>query len=91
MAVTSSVLYPIIIKLGIDPVHYGIIVILNLMIGNLTPPVGPVLFVVATVWRCSIFQSRHTFPFILPLLVVMLLITHIPQIVLFIPNMFVKH
>ena len=57
MAVTSSVLYPIIIKLGIDPVHYGIIVILNLMIGNLTPPVGPVLFVVATVGDVPFFKA----------------------------------
>jgi len=88
----APIFYPIIVKLGIDPVHFGIIVILNLMIGNLTPPVGPVLFVVATIGKVPFFKAfRYTLPFILPLLIVLLLITYIPQIVLFIPNMFMGH
>lgn len=88
----APIFYPIIMKLGIDPVHFGIIVILNLMIGNLTPPVGPVLFVVATIGKVPFFKAfRYTLPFILPLLIVLLLITYIPQIVLFIPNMFMSN
>jgi len=88
----APIFYPIIVNLGIDPVHFGIIVILNLMIGNLTPPVGPVLFVVATIGKVPFFKAfRYTLPFILPLLIVLLLITYIPQIVLFIPNMFMSH
>ena len=84
----APIFYPVIVKLGIDPAHFGIVVILNLMIGNLTPPVGPVLFVVSTIGKVPFFQAfKHTLPFILPLLVVLLLITYIPQIVLFIPNL----
>ena len=88
----APIFYPIIMKLGIDPVHFGIIVILNLMIGNLTPPVGPVLFVVATIGKVPFFKAfRHTLPFILPLLIVLLLISYIPQIVLFVPNLFMSN
>jgi tripartite ATP-independent transporter DctM subunit len=84
----APIFYPIIVKLGIDPVHFGIVVILNLMIGNLTPPVGPVLFVVSTIGKVPFFTAfRHTLPFIVPLLIVLLLITYIPQIVLFLPNL----
>ena len=87
----NTIFYPVIVKLGIDPVHFGIVVILNLMIGNLTPPVGPVLFVVSTIGKIPFFRAfKHTFPFILPLLIVLLLITYIPQIVLFIPNLFMS-
>jgi len=87
----SPIFLPIIVKLGIDPVHFGIVVILNLMIGNLTPPVGPVLFVVSTIGKVPFQRAfKHTFPFILPLLVVLLLITYVPRIVLFIPNLFMK-
>ena len=87
----SPIFFPIIIKLGIDPVHFGIVVILNLMIGNLTPPVGPVLFVVSTMANVPFQRAfRKTLPFIVPLLVVLLLITYIPGIVLFIPNLFMN-
>ncbi len=87
----SPIFLPIINKLGIDPVHFGIVVILNLMIGNLTPPVGPVLFVVSTIGKVPFQRAfKHTLPFILPLLVVLVLITYVPSIVLFIPNLFLK-
>jgi tripartite ATP-independent transporter DctM subunit len=87
----APIFYPIIVKLGIDPAHFGIVVILNLMIGNLTPPVGPVLFVVSTIGKIPFLKAfKHTLPFILPLLIVLILITYIPQIVLFIPNLFMS-
>ncbi len=87
----SPIFLPIINKLGIDPVHFGIVVILNLMIGNLTPPVGPVLFVVSTIGRVPFQRAfKYTLPFIYPLLVVLILITYVPEIVLFIPNLFMK-
>ena len=87
----SPIFLPIINKLGIDPVHFGIVVILNLMIGNLTPPVGPVLFVVSTIGKVPFQRAfKHTLPFIVPLLVVLVLITYVPRIVLFIPDLFMK-
>ncbi|MBW2028115.1 MAG: TRAP transporter large permease [Deltaproteobacteria bacterium] len=85
----APIFYPLIGNLGIDPVHFGVVVILNLMIGNLTPPVGPVLFVVSTIGKVSFHRAfKATLPFILPLLVVLLLITYFPSIVLLIPNLF---
>lgn len=87
----APIFFPIIVKLGIDPVHFGIIVVLNLMIGNLTPPVGPVLYVVSAMGGISFQRAfRHTFPFIIPLLLVLFLITYIPSIVLFLPNLLMK-
>jgi len=87
----SPIFLPIIEKLGIDPVHFGVVVILNLMIGNLTPPVGPVLYVVSTMGGISFQKAfKVTLPFIIPLLVVLFLITYIPGIVMFIPNLVMK-
>jgi len=87
----APIFFPIIEKLGIDPVHFGVIVVLNLMIGNLTPPVGPVLYVVSTMGGISFQKAfRYTFPFIIPLLLVLFLITYIPGIVLFVPNLLMK-
>ncbi|MBW1997305.1 MAG: TRAP transporter large permease [Deltaproteobacteria bacterium] len=87
----APIFYPIMVELGIDSVHFGIVVILNLMIGNLTPPVGPVLFVVSTIGKVQFQRAfRATLPFIMPLLVVLLLITYFPGIVLFIPNLFMQ-
>jgi len=87
----APIFFPIIEKLGIDPVHFGVIVVLNLMIGNLTPPVGPVLYVASAMGGISFQRAfRYTFPFIIPLLVVLFLITYIPGIVLFLPNLLMK-
>ena len=84
----APIFQPIIVKLGIDPVHFGIIMILNLMIGTLTPPVAPVLYVVSTIGKVSFQRAfKSTLPFILPLLVVLLLITYFPIIVLWVPNL----
>ena len=87
----APIFQPVIQRLGIDPVHFGIVVILNLMIGNLTPPVGPVLYVVSTIGKISFERAfRSTAPFILPLLIVLFLITYIPSLVLWVPNLLMK-
>jgi len=84
----APIFLPVIQTLGIDPVHFGVIVVLNLMIGNLTPPVAPVLYVVSTMGKVPFLRAfTHTFPFIIPLLVVLILV---PSIVLFIPNLIMK-
>jgi TRAP-type C4-dicarboxylate transport system permease large subunit len=75
-------------KIGVDPIHLGVIVVLNLMIGLLTPPVGMVLFVVKEVAKISFEDMvKATMPFYVPLLFTLLLITYFPQIVMFIPNL----
>ncbi len=82
------VFIPLMQELGIDPVHFGVMMILNLMIGILTPPFGTVLFVLSSVAKVSVERvARDTAIFILPLFVVLILITLIPQLTLFLPNL----
>ncbi|WP_116654632.1 TRAP transporter large permease [Pelagibacterium sediminicola] len=87
ITILVPVLMPIAISAGIDPIHLGILLILNLMLGLLTPPVGMVLFVLSDVSGVPFERCvRATMPFILPLLIVLLLITFVPEIALWLPN-----
>ncbi len=82
------VLLPIAIQLGIDPVHFGVITVLNLMIGLITPPVGALLFIETKIAKIDInVLIREIWPHILVLVGVLLLITFVPQIVTFLPNL----
>jgi len=84
--VLVPVLMPIAAQYGIDPVHLGVIMILNLMIGSLTPPVGAVLFVVGSITRQPMgVVFRGVLPFLVPLVAVLLLLTVFPQIVTIVP------
>jgi TRAP-type C4-dicarboxylate transport system permease large subunit len=83
------VLMPIVQQLGIDPVHFGLVMVLNLMIGLLHPPMGMVLFVLARVANLSIEKTTMAIlPWLVPLLVSLLLITYIPAISLWLPRLF---
>jgi len=86
--VLVPVLMPIAAQFGIDPVHLGVIMILNLMIGSLTPPVGAVLFVVGSITRQPMgVVFRGVLPFLIPLVAVLLLLTVFPQIVTIVPTL----
>lgn len=86
--VLVPILLPISATYGIDPIHLGVIMILNLMIGSLTPPVGAVLFVVGAVTRRPMGELfRGILPFLLPLGIVLLLLTVFPAIVTIVPNL----
>ena len=88
ISILVPVLMPVAAQFGIDPVHLGIIVILNLMLGLLTPPVGMVLFVLARVSKVPFEQCvRATLPFLAPLLAVLLLLSFVPGLVLWLPNL----
>ncbi len=87
ITILVPVFMPIIAKLGIDPVHFGLVMILNLMIGLLTPPVGMVLFVLQKVARISFEATvKAVLPWLWPLLATLVLITYIPQLVLWLPG-----
>ncbi|WP_221801374.1 TRAP transporter large permease [Oceanobacter mangrovi] len=89
MLILLPILHPIAMTLGIDPTHFGIVVIFNLMIGLITPPMGICLFVsnsVANVGMGAI--SRRIMPMFLVELAVLAIITFIPQTVTFLPKMF---
>ncbi len=86
--ILAPILFPIAIKLGIDPVHLGIIMVVNLEIGMVTPPVGLNLFVTAGITRMSIMQvARAALPWTLVLLLFLVIITYVPAIALFLPNL----
>ena len=87
ITILTPVLLPVALKLGIDPVHFGLIMVLNLMIGLLTPPVGMVLYVLARVARISFEDTvKACAPWLVPLLLVLLLITFVPETVLWLPR-----
>jgi len=85
----TPILLPVVTQLGVDPIHFGIVMVLNLSIGLCTPPVGSVLFV-----GCGIAGTRIAdvikplLPLFLAMVVILLLITFIPQISLFLPRLF---
>ena len=84
----GPILKPVILGMGIDPVHFGVIFVLNLMIGLLTPPVGPVLFIMSNITGLPFEKiAKACFPFIIPLVIVLLLITYVPGFVLWLPNL----
>jgi len=86
--VLVPILMPIATQFGIDPVQLGVIMILNLMIGSLTPPVGAVLFVVGSITRRPMGELfRGILPFLIPLGVVLLLLTLFPPIVTTLPTL----
>jgi C4-dicarboxylate transporter DctM subunit len=91
LLVLVPMLFPVIDVVGIDRVHFGVVAVLNLMIGLLTPPVGVCLYIVSKVAKIS-FERAVTavWPFILVLLLVLVIITYIPAIVLYLPNAILK-
>ena len=85
------VLMPVVQQLGIDPVHFGLVMVLNLMIGLLHPPMGMVLYVLARVANLSIEKTTMAIlPWLVPLLVSLVLITYVPSISLWLPHLFYK-
>ena len=87
ITILVPVFMPILAKLGIDPVHFGLILVLNLMIGLLTPPVGMVLYVLQKVARISFERTvAAVLPWFIPLVGTLALITYVPQLVLWLPQ-----
>ena len=85
------VLLPIVKDLNIDLVHFGVVMVLNLMIGQVTPPFGVCLFIISDVAKIKLDRLyKPILPFLIPLVVVLLMCTYIPGIVTWLPNMLVK-
>ena len=89
ITILVPILVPICQKLGIDLVHFGLVMVLNLMIGLLHPPMGMVLFVLARVARLSVeATTRAILPWLFPLLGSLIVITYVPSLVLWLPKQF---
>ena len=86
--IVTPILLPVVMKFGVDPVHFGMIMLLNLGIGLCHPPVGAILFVGCAVGRVTIEQVvREIWPFYAVMFFVLMLITYIPAISLWLPRM----
>ncbi len=87
--ITTPILYPVVVGyLGMDPVQFGIMLILNLAIGLTTPPVGSALFVGCSIGKVSIEQAtRAIWPFYLVMVIALLFVTFVPGITLFLPSL----
>lgn len=87
LLIMAPILFPIAVKLGIDPIHLGIIMVVNMEIGMLTPPVGLNLFVISGVTGHSIgWAIKACVPWLLVLLTFLIIITYVPQVSLFLPE-----
>jgi len=86
--ILAPIFFPIATQLGIDPIHLGIIMVVNMEIGMITPPVGLNLFVTSGITGMNLVQvTRAALPWLTVLLVFLLLVTYVPQISLFLPNL----
>jgi TRAP-type C4-dicarboxylate transport system permease large subunit len=87
ITILVPLLLPIATQLGVDPVHFGLVMVLNLMIGLLHPPMGMVLFVLARVAKLSVERTTMAIlPWLFPLLLSLVVLTYVPQIVLWLPR-----
>jgi TRAP-type C4-dicarboxylate transport system permease large subunit len=89
IVITTPIFLPVATAFGVDPVHFGVILVLNLGIGLCTPPVGAVLFVGCAVGNISIWQAMRTiWPFYCAAVMTLLLVTYIPALSLWLPAVF---
>lgn len=88
LIILAPLLVPVVTQLGVDPIHFGLICIVNIMIGGITPPFGSMMFTCCTITGCELQDFvREAIPFILALLFALILITYIPIITLILPNL----
>jgi tripartite ATP-independent transporter DctM subunit len=91
MLIVVPILVPLAKQVGIDLTHFGLVVVLNLMIGLVTPPVGLVLYLSTSMAQARFEEVvRELFPFLIALIAVLILCTFLPSIVLWLPNLFFK-
>lgn len=86
LIILVPVLAPLAAKVGVDPIHFGVVVVINAVIGLITPPVGASLFVVCSVGRLSLDRvSRAVWPFVAMAFVILLLVTYVPALSTWLP------
>ncbi|MFN2353339.1 MAG: TRAP transporter large permease [Desulfopila sp.] len=89
LIILTPVFLPVIVEFGIDPVHFGVVMVTALSIGMLTPPLGICLFISCNIARIQLSEIlRYIFPFLVVMIGVLLFMTYVPEVVMFIPNMY---
>lgn len=88
LIILTPILMPAIIHLGIDPVHFGVVLVVNLTIGAVTPPLGTVMYTTCSITGAKVDEfTRENIPFLAALIAVLLLLTLVPEISLFLPRL----
>ena len=88
MLVMAPIMFPMLAQVGVDPVHLGVVFVLNLMIGMITPPIGLNLFILSAIARVEVMAvGRACLPYIAVLIGVLMLITYVPELTLWLPRM----
>lgn len=88
LIILAPLLVPVAVALGIDPVHFGMIMIVNIMIGGVTPPFGSMMFTTCSVTQVPVGDfMREIWPFIIALITALLIVTYAPALVMFLPNL----
>lgn len=88
LIIIAPLVVPVVVKLGIDPVHFGMVIIVNIMLGGVTPPFGSMMFTTCSVTKVAVGDFvREVWPFIIALFVALLIVTYFPALVMFLPNL----
>jgi len=88
LIILAPLLCPVVSKLGVDLVHFGLVCIVNIMIGGLTPPFGSMMFTCCSITGCSLEEFvKECIPFIIALIVALIIVTYIPGLTMFVPNL----
>jgi tripartite ATP-independent transporter DctM subunit len=88
LLICTPILLPVILKFGIDPIHFGMIMLLNLGIGLVTPPVGPTMVVGCAIGRVSMEQiTKELWPFYAVMTIVLMIVTYVPEFSLWLPSL----
>ena len=84
----TPIFLPLVAELGVDPVHFGLVFVVAVTIGNFTPPVGSAMYAVCSILRCPIGDyTRESAPFLIAVSAVTALLIFVPEIVLWLPNL----
>lgn len=91
MVILIPILLPMIVSIGVDPIHFGVIIVLNLMIGLITPPYGLSMFIVCDIAKINVRSFlKEALPFYLILFIVLMLVTFVPILSMWVPNLMLK-
>ncbi len=88
LIIIAPLLVPVVVNMGIDPLHFGIVMIVNIMIGGVTPPFGSMMFTTCSITKVPVTDFiKEIMPFIAALLVSLAIVTYFPKLVLFLPDL----
>ena len=91
MVLLGPMLIEVTSHFGIDPVHFGVIFMLNILIGVVTPPIGLNMFIACSIAKCSVYEfTRESLPFMAALIVLLLVLTYVPEITLYLPELLIR-